>query len=64
MALYVMAFGLAFVIAPLAGTHVYENLGPDWVWHGCGVIGLVLLGGFGSLALSGERSLAGDGDDQ
>jgi MFS family permease len=50
MTLYVMAFGLAFVIAPLAGTWVYGHLGPDWVWHGCGVLAVVLLAGFGGLA--------------
>jgi predicted MFS family arabinose efflux permease len=50
MALYVMAFGLAFVIAPLAGTWVWEHVGPDWVWHGCGILGVVLLAGFGGVS--------------
>jgi predicted MFS family arabinose efflux permease len=57
MALYVMAFGLAFVIAPLAGTRVYASLGGDWVWHGCGLIGIVLLVGFHFLAGAKARGL-------
>jgi predicted MFS family arabinose efflux permease len=56
MALYVMAFGLAFVIAPLAGTRVYHDFGADWVWHGCGLIGVVLFAGFGSMALARRRA--------
>jgi predicted MFS family arabinose efflux permease len=57
MALYVMAFGLAFVIAPLAGTRVYEEFGGEWVFHGCGVIGVILLAAFGSLAWAKARGL-------
>jgi predicted MFS family arabinose efflux permease len=56
MALYVMAFGLAYVLAPVLGTAVYENVGRDWVWHGCGALGIVLLAGFGSMSVARRRA--------
>jgi MFS family permease len=67
MALYVMAFGVAYVIAPLAGTSIYDRLGGDWVWHACGIAGIVLAAGFGSLAVAKARGLGsvpGDVDDK
>ena len=42
MALYTMAFSLAFVFAPALGTLVYQRLGSDVLWHGIGVLGIVL----------------------
>jgi predicted MFS family arabinose efflux permease len=55
MALYVMAFGVAYILAPLAGTRVYQTIGRDWVWYGCGALGIVLFLGFGSLAMARRR---------
>jgi predicted MFS family arabinose efflux permease len=55
MALYVMAFGLAYVLAPVVGTRVYESVGRDWVWHACGALGIVLLAGFGSMSVARRR---------
>jgi predicted MFS family arabinose efflux permease len=42
MGLYTMAYSIAFIIAPVAGTYVYEHLGPHALWHGIGVLGLLL----------------------
>jgi predicted MFS family arabinose efflux permease len=58
MALYVMSFGLAYVLAAPVGTQIYERLGPDWVWHACGLAGIVLFGAFGAMALPRRRARA------
>jgi MFS family permease len=41
MGVYTVAFSAAFVIAPLYGTWVYENLGPEVLWFGLGGFGVV-----------------------
>jgi predicted MFS family arabinose efflux permease len=50
MGAYTLAFSAAFVVGPVAGTAVYQHLGPETLWHGIGATGLVL--GFGFAALS------------
>jgi MFS family permease len=42
MGLYTMGFSVAFVIAPLGGTWVYEHLSPETLWFGVGGLGVVL----------------------
>jgi len=42
MGLYTMAFSLAFVIAPLGGTWVYERYGPELLYFGLGAFGILL----------------------
>ncbi len=42
MGLYAMAYSVAFIVAPVAGTFVYERFGPTALWHGMGVVGLIL----------------------
>ena len=42
MGLYTMAFSLAFVLAPLAGTYLYEHFGANTLWYTLGVLGLAL----------------------
>ena len=42
MGLYTMAYSLAFIGAPAAGTFVYEHLGPDFVWYCAGAAGVPL----------------------
>jgi MFS family permease len=44
MGLYTMAYSVAFVVAPSAGTWIYERFGPTALWRGIGVMGIVLLG--------------------
>ncbi len=55
---YMSAFGLTYsvasVIAPVAGTFLFEELGPDSVWHACLAIGAVQLVGFVLLARRGK----------
>jgi MFS family permease len=50
MGLFNLAFATAFVVAPLAGTWVYENFGSDVLWYGCGVLGVVTWVGYHALA--------------
>jgi len=45
MGFYLVTFGVAFVVAPWAGTHVYEHYGPDVLWAATGVIGLFIAAG-------------------
>lgn len=42
MGLYTMSFSIAFGFGPLSGTWIYERFGPDALWHGIGVLGVVL----------------------
>ena len=42
MGVYMFAFAAAFVVAPLAGSWVYERLGPRALWFGCAAMGPVL----------------------
>ncbi len=45
MGLYTMAWGLAFIIAPSAGTWIYQHLGGTVLWASVGGIGVVVLVG-------------------
>ena len=57
MGIYALAFSTAFVLGPVAGTAVYERLGPEVLWFGVGVMGILLGLGFASLS----RSLGSSG---
>ena len=46
MGLYTMAFAIAFIVAPIAGTYVYEVCGPIALWHAMAVVGIGLWVGF------------------
>jgi MFS family permease len=50
MATIAMTFSLAYILAPLAGTAVYERVSPDALWHGIGILGIPLLLGFRRLS--------------
>ena len=60
MGLYTMSWGAAFIIAPALGTWIYETLGPETLWYGCGVLGVLLFLGCEALRFygSGPRELA------
>jgi len=60
MGLYTMAFSIAFVIAPLAGTWVLERHGPRTLWFGTGVLGFVLLAGALALIPAFRRTVSAD----
>jgi predicted MFS family arabinose efflux permease len=52
MGVYTLAFSTAFVIGPIVGTTVYQNLGPRTLWLGIGAVGVALALGFASLSRS------------
>ncbi len=56
MGLYTMAYSFAFIIAPIAGTFVYERFGPAALWHSFGLLGLLLWLAFTAL----KKPLEGD----
>ncbi|HEY9420776.1 MAG TPA: MFS transporter [Thermoanaerobaculia bacterium] len=53
-----LSFASAFVVAPLAGTWVYENLGPETLWYACGALGFLLWAGFQAVAVLAPASPA------
>lgn len=50
MGSYTLAFSTAFVVGPIAGTAVYQHLGPEVLWYGIGLTGVLLGLGFASLS--------------
>jgi len=46
MGMYTFTFALCYVIGPFIGTWIYENLGADTLWFGCGVIIIPVLSAF------------------
>jgi predicted MFS family arabinose efflux permease len=50
MGVFTLAFSTAFVIGPIVGTAIYQNLGPRILWLGIGVTGVALALGFASLS--------------
>lgn len=55
MGLLNLSFASAFVVAPLVGTWVYQNLGARALWFGCGVVGVFVGAGFQAVAASEHR---------
>jgi predicted MFS family arabinose efflux permease len=49
MGLNSFAFSLAFIVAPIVGTAVYDGLGPDAVWYLCAATCLVITVAFSAL---------------
>lgn len=56
MGMFTLTFSIAFIIAPIVGTAVYEGLGPSALWYGVAAFGLLLWLGFTLLAPAIERS--------
>jgi predicted MFS family arabinose efflux permease len=50
MGLLNFSIAASFVVAPLVGTWVYQNLGPRTLWLGGGVVGLFAWAGFQAVA--------------
>jgi len=46
MGLYTFTFSLSMVISPVAGTWIYEHIGPDWLWGIVGITVFMIWGGF------------------
>ena len=55
MGLFSFAFSLSMIIGPIVGTTVYGKLGPEMLWYGCGVLGLLLCGSFSLLSRRLDR---------
>ncbi len=55
MGLHTSAWGIAMVFAPVAGTWIYTEFGPNTLWLGLGVVGLVTWLGFELLRKRLER---------
>ena len=51
-----LSFASAFVVAPLIGTWIYENLGPEVLWYACGALGFLLWAGFHVMAVRSGAS--------
>lgn len=58
MGLYMLSFSLAFVVAPLIGTWIYQKFGVRAVWYGCGLTGVLLWVGFYTLSVIERRGRA------
>jgi predicted MFS family arabinose efflux permease len=61
MGFYLTAFSSAFVAAPALGTRVYERIGPDVLWYGCGAVGVAAYAAFRAVAAAIEREPAAAG---
>ena len=59
MGIFSLGFSLAFIIAPVAGTTVYERFGGDVLWFGCAAVSLLLAGAFSLLRPALARPKAG-----
>lgn len=46
-----LSFAAGFVAGPLAGTWIYERLGPETLWYACGALGFLLWAGFHAVAV-------------
>ncbi len=57
MGVYTLTFSTAFVIGPITGTAIYQNLGPKVLWLSIGAVGIVLAVAFAALSrpLRGQR---------
>ena len=50
MGAFALSFAVAFVVAPLLGTWVYQRYGPQILWPACGLLGVFLWLGFSLLS--------------
>jgi len=50
MGLFSFAFSLSMIFGPIIGTTVYGKLGPETLWYGCGLLGLLLFVSFSLLS--------------
>jgi MFS family permease len=55
MGLMNFSFASSFVVAPLVGTWVYQNLGARALWLGCGAVGALVWVGFHTVAVAIAR---------
>lgn len=53
--LLTLAFALSTIVGPLIGSWVYHSAGPTVLWFSCGLLGVVLAGGFTLLIAVREK---------
>lgn len=58
MGMFTLSFSAAFILAPLAGTWIYDTIGPRAVWLACGLAGLGLWAGLATLSRRVETEKA------
>ena len=62
MGMFSLAFALGFLVGPALGAWVYGNLGPNWLWYGQGLLGILLFFAFRRLSVvsseKGEGQMA------
>jgi MFS family permease len=46
MGLFTLTFSFSMVISPVSGTWVYNHFGPDALWFGAGIVGILVWVGF------------------
>jgi predicted MFS family arabinose efflux permease len=61
--LLTLSFALATIVGPLLGSWIYNSAGPDMLWFGCGVLGVVLAAGFTLLIAISEKENARAGPE-
>jgi MFS family permease len=59
MGIFTTTFSLSMVVAPLAGTAIYQRLGPEILWYGVGLTGVLLFGLCHTLAPAFRRERPG-----
>jgi predicted MFS family arabinose efflux permease len=59
MGFYAMAYSVAFIVAPVTGTFIYDRLGPAALWHGIGIVGIALGASFVGLRRFFRQEIAG-----
>jgi len=55
MGLFSLSFSMALVLGPPVGTWVYQRYGSTTLFYGCGLVGLLLWGGFTALSIRSGR---------
>ena len=65
MGLFSFSFSFSMIIGPIIGTAVYGTYGPDVLWYGCGVMGLLLSIAFKLLSrsLEDEKVMGFEGNE-
>lgn len=56
MGLFTLSFSMALVLGPPVGTWIYQRYGGEALFYGCGVVGLLLWGGFAALSPRSGRA--------
>lgn len=63
LGVFQLSFAVAFFLAPIVGTQVYQHFGPEVLWAGCGVVGALAAAGYFAVgnAVDNAGKVAPDG---